>query len=62
MQIHCFEPVIDCCLPGGGDDTSIGLWVMGYNIPYFDDRRLGVYYETGECPDNFVGKQPQLDW
>ena len=43
-------------LSGGGDDTSLGLWVLGYNISYLDDRRLGVFPENGSCPDNFIGK------
>ena len=40
---------------GGGEDASVGLWVMAYNIKYMDDRRLGVGYDEGNCPDNFVG-------
>ena len=43
-------------MTGGGDDTSIGLWVMGYNIKYMDDRRLGVGYGEAQCPENFVGE------
>ena len=42
-------------LKGGGEDASIGLWVMAYDIKYKDDRRLGVKYESGDCPDIFVG-------
>ena len=44
-------------LSGAGDDASVGLWVLGYNIPYLDDRRLSVgLTEDGSCPDNFVGE------
>ena len=43
---------------GAGDDASIGLWVMAYNIKYMDDRRLGVGYDDESCPDNFVGGFP----
>lgn len=46
-------------LPGGGDDTSIGLWVMAYDIKYMDDRRLGAYTEDANCPDNFIGEHIQ---
>ena len=42
-------------LSGGGEDTSVGLWVLGYRIPYLDDRRLGVHHREGPCPDNFIG-------
>ena len=42
-------------LSGGGEDTSLGLWVLGYSIPYLDDRRLGVFHQQGPCPNNFIG-------
>lgn len=57
VQLLTQVPLSQRRLSGGGDDTSIGLWVMGYNIPYLDDRRLGVYYDKGACPDDFVGEQ-----
>ncbi len=56
VQLLTQVPLSRRRLSGGGDDTSIGLWVMGYNIPYLDDRRLGVYHDQGPCPENFVGK------
>ena len=43
-------------LSGGGEDTSLGLWILGYNISYLDDRRLAVFPDNGSCPDNFIGK------
>ena len=58
VQLLTRVPLSQRRLSGGGDDTSIGLWVMGYNIPYLDDRRLGmVYNEETPCPDDFIGKQ-----
>ena len=26
----------------GGEDASVGLWMLAYNITCLDDRRLGV--------------------
>ena len=50
-------PLSERRLSGAGDDASVGLWVLGYNIPYLDDRRLSVgLTEDGSCPDNFVGE------
>lgn len=45
-------------LAGGGEDASVGLWVLGYNIPYLDDRRIcmGLTEEDGSCPDDFLGE------
>ena len=59
VQLLTQVPLSQRRLSGGGDDTSIGLWVMAYNIAYSDDRRLGmVYNEEAPCPDDFIGKQP----
>ena len=44
-------------LSGRSDDVSVGLWVMAYNISYLDNRRLGVQYSNGSCPDDFIGEQ-----
>ncbi|KAL3151040.1 hypothetical protein ABBQ38_012910 [Trebouxia sp. C0009 RCD-2024] len=42
-------------LAGGGEDASVGLWVLGYNIPYLDDRRICMgLTDDGSCPDNFL--------
>ena len=57
VQLLTHVPLTQRRLSGGSDDTSVGLWVLGYDIPYLDDRRLGVYYDKGPCPDDFVGKQ-----
>ncbi len=49
-------PLAERRLSGGGDDTSVGLGVLGYHLLHLDDRRLGVFYNGGMCPDNFIGK------
>lgn len=54
VQLLTHVPLTQRRLSGGSDDTSVGLWVLGYDIPYLDDRRLGVYYDKGPCPDDFV--------
>ncbi len=61
VQLLTQIPMSQRRLAGGGDDTSIGLWVLGYNIPYLDDRRLAGYVEKDwtTCPDNFIGEQCQ---
>lgn len=56
VQLLTQIPMSQRRLAGGGDDTSVGLWVLGYNIPYLDDRRLAGYVEQDwtTCPDNFI--------
>ena len=58
VQLLTQIPMSQRRLAGGGDDTSVGLWVLGYNIPYLDDRRLAGYVEKGwtTCPDDFIGE------
>lgn len=56
VQLLFSVPLSQRRLSGGGDDTTIGLWVLGYNIPYLDDRRLGVGMTDDSCPDNFISK------
>ena len=55
VRIITSMPLSQRRLSGGGEDTSVGLWVLGYRIPYLDDRRLGVHHREGPCPDNFIG-------
>ena len=55
-QLLTQTPFSERRLAGGGEDASMGLWVLGYNIQYLDDRRLGVYYDEVTCPANFIGK------
>ena len=54
-QMITSVPLSQRRLSGGGEDTSVGLWVLGYSISYLDDRRLGVHHQDGACPDNFIG-------
>ncbi|KAL0025605.1 hypothetical protein WJX79_007394 [Trebouxia sp. C0005] len=56
VQLLTEIPLSQRRLSGGSDDTTIGLWVLGYNIPYLDDRRLAIYAEKDwiTCPDNFI--------
>ena len=56
VQLLFSVPLSQRRLSGGSDDTTVGLWVLGYNIPYLDDRRLGLGLQDGTCPDNFVSK------
>ena len=56
VQLLTRVPLRQRRVSGGGEDVSIGLWVMGYNITYLDDRRLGVQYSDGSCPDDFIGE------
>ena len=56
VQIITQVPLSQRRLSGGGEDASLGLWVLGYDIKYLDDRRLGVIYDNGPCPQNFIGK------
>ena len=51
-QIITAVPLSQRRLSGGGEDISLGLWVLGYRIPYLDDRRLGVIHQQGSCPEN----------
>ena len=62
VQLLTQIPMSQRRLAGGGDDTSVGLWVLGYNIPYLDDRRLAGYVEKDwtTCPDNFIGEHYQV--
>ena len=57
VQLLTQVPLRQRRLSGGSDDVSVGLWVMAYNISYLDDRRLGVQYSNGSCPDDFIGEQ-----
>ena len=58
VQLVTRVPLSQRRLAGGTDDATVGLWVLGYNIPYLDDWRLSVgLSEDGSCPDNFVGER-----
>ncbi|KAK9823820.1 hypothetical protein WJX72_005724 [[Myrmecia] bisecta] len=38
-------------ISGGGDDSTMGLWMLAHNMTYFDDRRIGQYVP---CSHNFL--------
>ena len=56
VQLLFSVPLSQRRLSGGSDDTTVGLWVLGYNIPYLDDSRLGVGMTNDTCPDNFISE------
>jgi len=61
VQLLTQIPMSQRRLAGGGEDASVWLWVLGYNIPYLDDRRLAGFVEKDwtTCPDNFIGEHNQ---